>query len=279
MSAFALALVLSSAFLHATWNALVKAAGDRGATLAAVSLVHVLTGVVLVILAPLPAPASWPSILASTVLHYGYYYLLFQAYRLGDLSQVYPISRGVAPALVAVGTFALIGESLTPAGWGGVVAVSLGIGLIALQRGAAHADPRAIGVAAVLGVTIAAYSVADGVGVRLAGDPRSYIGWLFLLESPVIFVILLGRWRRGFDTDWRMFRLGLLGGALAVLAYATVLYAATLAPIAAVSAVRESSVVIAALIGVVLFGERPWRGRMAAAVVVAAGVTTLAWQG
>lgn len=279
MSVVALTLVLSSALLHATWNALVKVAGDRGATLAAVSLVHVLTGVVLVIIAPMPAPAAWPSLIASTALHYSYYYLLFQAYRLGDLSQVYPISRGVAPVLVAVGTFVLIGESLTPQGWAGMAAISAGIGLLALQRGAAHADPRAIVVAAALGLNIAAYSVADGIGVRLAGDPRSYIGWLFLLESPVITFILLRRWRVGLDTDWRMFRLGLFGGGLAVLAYGGVLYAATIAPIAAVSAVRESSVVIAALIGVLLFGERPWRGRILAASVVAAGVTSLAWTG
>jgi len=279
MSAFALALVLSSAFLHAIWNALVKAAGDRAATLAAVSLMHVLAGLVLVLIAPLPARESWPSLLASTILHYGYYYLLFHAYRLGDLSQVYPISRGMAPALVAVGAFLLADEALTPAGWGAIAAVSAGIGLLAVQRGAAHADPLAIGVAATLGLTIAAYSVADGIGVRLAGNPLSYMGWLFLLETPVIAVILLPRWRNGHPVDWSMFRRGLLGGLLAVAAYGVVLYAATIAPIAAVSAVRESSVVMAALIGVLLFGERPWRGRIAAASIVAAGVTTLAWIG
>lgn len=279
MSAFALSIVLTSAVLHATWNALVKAAGDRAATLAAVSLVHVLTGVVLVALSPFPDRAAWPSIIASTVLHYGYYYLLFQAYRLGDLSQVYPISRGLAPALVAFGTFALIGETLSPFGWAAVALVSVGIGLLALQRGAANADPRALLVAGVLGLTIASYSVADGIGVRLTHDPRSYIGWLFMLESPVIAVILLPRWYNRRQTNWRMFRLGLLGGLLAVLAYGLVLYAATIAPLAAVSAVRESSVVIAALIGVLLFGERPWRGRIAAAAIVAAGVTMLAWVG
>lgn len=279
MSAFALSLVLSSAVLHASWNALVKAAGDRGAMLAAVSLMHVLAGVGLVAVAPLPAPAAWPPLIASTLLHFAYYRLLFLAYRLGDLSQVYPISRGLAPALVALGAWALAGEALTPPAWAAVGAVSAGIVMLALQRGAAAADSRAIGVAVALGLTIAAYSVADGVGVRLSGSPLAYIGWLFLLESPVAVVILTRRWRRGHDTDWRMFRLGLVGGALAVLAYGIVLHAATLAPLAAVSAVRESSVVIAALIGVLLLGERPWRWRLAAASVVAAGVTTLAWLG
>jgi drug/metabolite transporter (DMT)-like permease len=223
--------------------------------------------------------ASWPSIFASTVIHYGYYVLLFQAYRLGDLSQVYPISRGLAPALVAFGTLAIIGETLSPGGWAGLATVSFGIGLLALQRGAAHADRRAIGVAALLGLTIAGYSVADGIGVRWSESPTGYMGWLFLLESPVVFAVLWTRRRNGTAFDWRVFGLGMVGGLIAVTAYGIVLYAKTIAPIGAVSAVRESSVIIAALIGVVFFGERPWGGRVVAAVIVACGVILLAGSG
>jgi len=278
LSPLALTLVLSAALLHASWNALVKAAADRAVMLAAVSLMHVTAGAVLIAVAPAPAAASWPMIAASTALHYGYYALLFQAYRLGDLSQVYPISRGIAPAFVAFATY-LIGESLSPGGWAGLAAVSAGIVLLAFGRAPAHADPRAVAVAGLLGLTIAAYSVADGVGVRLAESPLGYMGWLFLLESPVVLAILLPRHINGTAIDWRTFRLGLVGGLFAVTAYGTVLYVNTLAPIAAVSAVRESSVVIAALIGVVAFGERPWRLRLVAAVVVAAGVALLAVSG
>ena len=278
MSPLALALVLSAALLHASWNALVKAASERAIMLAAVSLMHVATGAVLIALAPAPAAASWPSIAASTALHYGYYALLFQAYRLGDLSQVYPISRGIAPAFVAFATY-LLGESLSPGGWAGLAAVSSGIGILALGRGAAHADPRAVAVAALLGLNIAAYSVADGIGVRLAESPLGYMAWLFLLELPVVLVILLRRHLEGAALDWRVFRLGLVGGLFAVTAYGTVLYVNTLAPIAAVSAVRESSVVIAALIGIVAFRERPWRLRLVAASIVAGGVALLAASG
>lgn len=279
MSSFALAIVLSAALLHASWNALVKAAPDRSLTLAAVSGMHALVGLGLILVSPAPAMASWPSIATSTAIHYGYYFLLFQAYRLGDLSQVYPISRGTAPALVALGAFLVIGETLTPLGWAGLAAVTAGIGLLALQRGAADADRRAIFVAGALGLSIAAYSVADGIGVRWSQSPTGYMGWLFLLESPVVLAILLTRRRNGAAFDRRQFGLGLIGGLFAVAAYGLVLYAKTIAPIGAVSAVRESSVIIAALIGVVVFGERPWLGRLISAVVVALGVIALASAG
>lgn len=277
MSTFALAIVLSAALLHASWNALVKAAPDRALTLAAVSGMHAVVGLVLILISPPPVMASWPSIAASTAVHYCYYALLFQAYRLGDLSQVYPISRGTAPALVALGAFLIIGETLTPIGWAGLATVTVGIGLLALQRGAADADRRAILVATLLGLSIAGYSVADGIGVRWSESPTGYMGWLFLLESPVTLAILLARRRNGTTFDKRQFGLGLIGGLFAVTAYGLVLYAKTIAPIGAVSAVRESSVIIAALIGVVAFGERPWLGRLISAIIVAAGVIALAF--
>jgi drug/metabolite transporter (DMT)-like permease len=276
LSATALSIVLFAALLHASWNAVVKAASDRALTLAAVSGVHALAGVVLISISDPPAMPSWPSIAASTVIHYGYYVLLFQAYRLGDLGQVYPISRGMAPALVALGAFLLIGEKLTALGWTGLGLVTFGIGLLALQRGAADADRKAIGVAALLGASIAAYSVADGIGVRFSESPTGYMGWLFLLESPVTLAILWTRKRAGVAFSWNVFGIGLIGGLFAVTAYGLVLYAKTIAPIGAVSAVRESSVIIAALIGTLVFHERPWKGRILAATVVAAGVLTLA---
>jgi drug/metabolite transporter (DMT)-like permease len=276
VSATALSIVLFAALLHASWNALVKAAPDRALTLAAVSGMHALAGVVLILVSPPPAVASWPSIFVSTVVHYGYYVLLFQAYRLGDLSQVYPISRGMAPALVALGAYLMIGEALPPLGWAGLGLVTIGIALLALQRGVGQADSKAILVAALLGLSIAAYSVADGIGVRFSGSPTGYMGWLFLFESPVTLVILARRRHAGIPINWRIVGIGLIGGLFAVTAYGLVLYAKTIAPIGAVSAVRESSVIIAALIGVVVFRERPWFGRVLAAVVVAAGVVTLA---
>jgi drug/metabolite transporter (DMT)-like permease len=202
--------------------------------------------------------------------------LIFYAYRHGDLSQVYPISRGMAPAIVALAAVVLIGEVLPPLGWAGLATVCLGIGILALQRGALHANRQSLFLAAALGCTIAVYSVADGIGVRLSGSPPGYIGWLFLLEAPVPLAIALQRTLSAGSFSATTVAAGFTGGIFAAVAYGLVLYVKTIAPLGAVSAVRESSVVIAALIGITIFGERPWKGRLLAAVIVAAGVVTLA---
>lgn len=279
MSGFALTIVLMAAFLHASWNAVVKAATDRAVVLAAVSATHATVGLTLILMSTPPAPASWIYIFLSTVIHFGYYVFLFQAYRFGDLSQVYPISRGLAPALVALGAYVMIGEVLPPMGWVGLGAITFGIGLLAFQRGASRTDPRAVAAAAFNGVLIASYSVVDGIGVRLSGSPFGYMGWLFLLELPVTFFVLYRR-RNAFHTiDRKSLLLGLIGGLGAVTAYGLVIYAKTIAPLGAVSAVRESSVIIAALIGLFIFHERPWPVRIVSAVIVAGGVIALAASG
>lgn len=267
MSPFALALVLAAAALHAIWNAMVKASGDRLVTLGGIAGGHVVLGVVLVATSPMPSPESWACIAASTAIHWAYYALLFIAYRLGDLSQVYPISRGAAPMLVAIGAQVFADEHLAPLAWGGIVAVSLGIGLLSTG---ARGNRAAVGAALATGVVIAAYSVVDGIGVRLSGAPLGYVGWLFVCELPVVAFVL---WRRGLA---RRYQAGLAGGVISATAYGLALYAKTIAPIGAVSAVRESSTIIAALIGVIWLRERPWRLRVAAAAVVAFGVTLLA---
>jgi uncharacterized membrane protein len=279
MTAFALGIVLFSAFLHAGWNAMLKAVDDRAGVLGAVSFAHALAGVVLISVSPVPAMASWPSIIISTLVHYLYYLLLFRAYRHGDLSQVYPISRGLAPAFVAFSAWILIGEALEPLAVVGLVAITGGIGLLALQRGAATAPRSTVGFAVLLGVCIGIYSTADGIGIRLSDTATGYMGWLFLLEAPVPLAIALHRRRKGGQFAPRTLILGLIGGAAAVTAYGLVLYVKTIAPLGAVSAVRESSVIIAALIGVFFFGERPWQGRILAASIVALGVVALSWAG
>ena len=275
MSLTALGLVLFAAVLHASWNALVKAGNDRAAVLAAVSGAHAVAGLVLLAFVPWPAAASWPSIAISTVIHFAYYVLMFQAYRHGDLSQVYPISRGLAPALVALSAYLFLGENLSPGGWAGLAAISFGIFLLAAQRDVLRQSARSVGLSVLLGISIATYSVADGIGVRLAESPLGYMGWLFLLEAPVPAAIAWHRWRSGRSFQPKVLAVGFAGGLLAVMAYGTVLYVKTFTPLGAVSAVRESSVLIAALIGVVFLGERPWQRRLLSALVVAAGVILL----
>lgn len=276
MSAFALGLVLLAALMHASWNAMVKANGDRAIVLAGVSFLHVVVGVGLALFAPLPAVESWPFIIASTIIHFFYYALIFFAYRWGDLSHVYPIARGIAPALVAFGAWAAVGETLTPGGWAGLATVTLGILLLASGRRMSGSDPRALFAALATGVVIASYSVVDGIGVRVSDAPLGYIGWLFMAELPVTLFVLVRRRASLPPLRSRIVWIGMLGGVFSAAAYGLVIYTATFAPIGAISAVRESSVIIAALIGVFLFGERPIAKRLLAGVVVAAGVAMLA---
>jgi len=275
VSTVALSLALGAAFLHAFWNAIVKAAGDRAVVLASISAGHTVIGLLLVTNVPLPDVASWPYILASTLIHYAYYVFLFFAYRWGDLSQVYPISRGIAPMLVALGAFVFAAETLSPTAMTAIVLISLGIA--ALVLGSRNRAPReAVLAALATGVMIASYSVVDGIGVRLAGTPFGYMGWLFLLEFPVVLFVLARRPEGVRAIPRRTMMLGFFGGICATLAYGLVIYAKTIAPLAAVSAIRESSVIVAALIGVWFFGERPWQWRIICAAVVALGVVLLA---
>lgn len=276
MSALALALVLLAAILHASWNAMVKANGDRAIVLAGVAFVHFAGGTIIAILAPMPAPESWPFIIASAIIHYFYYALIFFAYRWGDLSHVYPISRGIAPALVSLGAWMFVGETLTPLGWAGVATVSLGILFLTAGKRIAGTDPRALFAALTTGVVIAFYSVVDGVGVRLSGSPMGYIGWLFASEVLVTAFVLARRRKTLPSVHNKLIWVGLLGGVFSAAAYGLVIFAATIAPLGGISAVRESSVIIAALIGVFMFGERPMAKRLIAAVIVAAGVLMLA---
>lgn len=272
MTALPAALVLAAAILHATWNALVKGAGDRAIMLALVALGHVFPGIVLAMMVPLPALEAWPFIIASTVIHWGYYYFLSLAYRFGDLSFVYPIARGAAPVLIALGALVFADEQLPLLAWLAIGTISSGIFLLAAVR---YGDPRAIGAALVTSSVIACYSVVDGIGIRLSGSPLGYIACLFVAEIFVVGYVALTRWHRLRVTASKTVIIGMTGGILSGLAYAFVLYAKTLAPLGIVSALRETSVIFAALFGILWFGERPMGRRLIAAGVVAFGIILL----
>jgi drug/metabolite transporter (DMT)-like permease len=277
MSALALSLALFAAGLHATWNAMVKVAPDRALVLAAIAAANTISGLVLMSVADVPASESWPFIAASTLLHYVYYLFLYESYRFGDLSEVYPIARGMAPMLVALGAWIFAGEGLSLQAWIAISITSAGIMAIAvIRRNPLKSDRKTLAYTIANGVIIAAYSIVDGIGVRLSGDPLGYMAWLFFLEFPVVLVIV--SLRRNFVPAFVRsgMPLALAGGMLSVAAYGIVLFANTLAPLGAVSAVRESSVIIAALIGTFLLGETPRVPRLASAALVATGIIMLA---
>ena len=273
---FALALVLTAAFLHAAWNAMIKGTGERTLVLGLISAGHVFVGFALILLYAPPAEASWAYIAASTFIHWFYFWFLLVSYRLGDLSQVYPVARGIAPLLVTCGAFLFAGEVPGVAAIAGIAMVSSGILILVWSTGRNRAGIGALGAALATGSMIASYSVVDGLGVRLAESPLGYIGWLFFLEGLCALYIFWRERHKLHSIPIATYKFGFAGGLFSASAYGLVIYAKNLAPLGAVSAVRESSVIIAALIGVIWFGERPWRLRVLSALIVASGILILA---
>ena len=202
MSPLLIGLVLTAALLHASWNAMAKSDGAPEFSIASYQVVGSVVCLALTPLVPAPAVASWPMIFASVVIHNFYYFTLAQSYRAGDLSQVYPLFRGLAPLLVAIGAAVFAGEWLTPGALFGVALISAGLMSLTLLRGRLGAiPPAALGWGLTTSVLIAAYTVVDGLGVRAAGNSLSYILWLFVLEPiPIGLILLTTRSRPGATT-------------------------------------------------------------------------------
>jgi len=274
MSPFIIGLVLLAALLHASWNAMAKSGGTPQFSIASYRLISAVCCLPLLFLFPLPLAASWPMLLASAIIHTAYYLTLSMSYRTGDLSQVYPLFRGLAPVLVVLGAALFANEYLPAGAMIGIGLVSAGLISITFAGGAVGKIPAAAlrwGLAT--SVLIAAYTVADGIGVRAAGNPFSYIIWLFVLEPIPIGLWLLARDRAGWFGYMRAKPGKITAGALAAAtAYAMVIYAMGVAPMAMVSSLRETSVIFAALIGTLMFREPFGRQRIIAAILVCVGV-------
>ena len=277
MSPTIVAIVLFAELLHASWNAMAKSGGSPLYSVASYRLFCGLVCLPFLFLLPLPLAESWPMLLASTLIHTVYYYTLARSYQSGDLSQVYPLFRGFAPVLVLVGALLLAGERLTTGAVIGIGLVSAGLISITFSGGAlGRISSPALAWGLATSVTIAAYTVADGMGVRVAGNPFSYILWLFVLEPiPVgLWLLYCDRW--GWATYMRA-KPGkiTLGATAAATAYALVIYAMSVAPMALVSSLRETSVIFAALIGTLLFREPFGKQRILAAGLVCVGVVLI----
>ncbi len=277
MSPAIVGLVLLAALLHASWNAMAKSGGTPQYSIASYRLFCAVCCLPLLFLVPLPLAASWPMLLASVVIHTAYYVTLSMSYRSGDLSQVYPLFRGLAPVLVVLGAALAAGEILSSGAMLGIGLVSAGLISITFAGGAIGRIPSpALRWGLATSVLIAAYTVADGMGVRAAGNPFSYILWLFLFEPVPIGLWLLARDRDNWFAYMRAKPGKITLGALAAAtAYAMVIYAMSLAPMALVSSLRETSVIFAALIGTLLFREPFGRQRIVAAIAVCAGVVLI----
>lgn len=270
-------LVLLAALMHASWNAVIKSDPDRLASFGLVMMAGCLFGLAAAPFVPLPAAEAWPYLIASVIIHVFYYVFLLRAYAHGDLSLVYPIARGLGPTLVALISGAVVGEYLEFREAVGVALVSVGIAGLAFGRGLPDfSERRAITLAVCTGFTIAAYTVVDGLGARASGNAFSYIVWLNLLEGPWVFVF--AAWKRGpliFDYMRKYWWRGTAGGIVATIGYGIAIWAASLGAIAHVSALRETSVLFAALMGTFLLGEKFGAMRVVAAAVMVVGLLAM----
>jgi drug/metabolite transporter (DMT)-like permease len=266
--------VLGAAAAHAAWNALIKSGRDVLLDTALVALGGTAVAAPFALLVPPPEPASWPWLAASVLIHIGYYGTLVGAYRAGDLSHGYPIMRGSAPLIVAVVSLAWFGEAPAPATWAGVALICGGV--LSLGLGGGLVSRRATLWALANALVIAAYTLADATGVRAAGGAVRYVAWMFLFMGLPFALIVLWVKRGAFLAHaaahwWR----GLAGAALSGLSYGVALWAMTRAPVAAIAALRETSVIFGALLGAWLLKEGHVRQRLAGAATVLAGVIAL----
>lgn len=270
-------LLLIAALVHASWNALVKISGDRFFTMATVM------GAASIVLLPVlpivdfPEPESLPFLFLSVLLHLGYYGVLILAYRHGDLSMVYPIARGSAPVMVALGAFLFAGQTLSPFGITGLLVASGGMCLFAFERGLPDREfLKPMLIATAVGLSIAAYTVVDGLGLRRTPDPWDYIVWLTFIDGlPLMiwaFVFRFNNYTIFLQANWKK---STFGGILSFVAYALVLYVLSTGSMAHVSALRETSVLFAVILGAVTLHEKFGAVRWIGTIAIVGGVITM----
>ncbi|MBL8323680.1 MAG: EamA family transporter [Rubrivivax sp.] len=277
--------VLAGAVLHAAWNALVKSSGDKPLDTALVHLMGAVVALPFAMWAGLPTAAAAPFMAASLVIHIGYYIALAGAYQHGEMGMTYPIMRGTAPLLVALGSGAVLGEVPGAAAWTGILGITLGVALVGLAHpGEALHHRRALAFALGNACCIACYTFTDGLGVRAetraGGSVWAYVLWLFVLDG---FAYPAGVWwRRSVEGRRavvayarRRWLLAALGGAASIGSYSIALWAMTKAPVASVAALRETSVLFAVGLSTWLLKERFGAQRALGACVIVAGVVAL----
>ncbi|MBI3453931.1 MAG: EamA family transporter [Rhodospirillales bacterium] len=270
-------LVLLAALMHASWNAVVKSDPERLISFGVIMLAGAVMGLILAPFVPFPTAVAWPYLIGSMIVHNLYYFYLLRAYAHGDLSHVYPIARGLGPLLVALFSGAVVGELLNLREVAGVVLVSIGITSLALAKGLPRgAEWRPTVYAVITGITIAAYTVIDGLGARLSGNALSYIVWLNILEGPWVMVAAIWQRKRAVLPYLRVYWWrGAAGGVVATIGYGIAIWALSLGAMAHVAALRETSVLFATLMGTFLLRESFGLRRVFAALLVVAGLLAM----
>ncbi len=275
MSALVTTLVLCAALLHASWNAILRGGSDRYWSIVVICATSVVAALPFVVALPPPARTCWPFLAGSVVLQDVACLLLVRGYRDGQLAQVYPIARGSSPLMVTLGALIVAGEHPSVVILGGVALISAAIIMLALEK--ARPKPATLAVALAIGATISAYTLCDGLGARRSGNVTAYTAWLFLIQGtsmPLLFAATRGwpplAWPSA-DT-WK----AVVGGVFGLIAYGVAIWALSVSPMGRVSALRETSVLFAVVIGALFLKERPTPARVLAAMMIAAGAALLA---
>jgi drug/metabolite transporter (DMT)-like permease len=273
----ALVLVLLSALMHAGWNLIAKIGGDRLVAMAVMKVPNMLAALLVLAFVGVPGRESWPFLIVSTCVNCMYFFFLIRAYR-GDLSLAYPVARGVAPLLVLVLSAVSAHEMPTPVGVAGVLLISAAVLALAARRNGSRLHYETLVWAGGVGLTIALYTVIDGLGARRSGNVIGYVAILNVLTGIAVCGTAYARRGHaliaaGLRAYWRQ---GMVGGVLMLFAYMIVVYALTIAPMAQIAALRESSVIFAAILGVIVLREPFGRRRIAASVILDSGIALLA---
>ena len=265
--------VMTAALLHAAWNALVKTGQNKQTAMAILTIMQSAVGISVVCFRPWPDAQVWPWIFASGLIHMFYQMFLAYAYEQGDLSRVYPIARGAAPMMVLIASLMFLSDPIAPMDYAGITVLGLGIALMARGVFAHNESRRLLPFAFGSACATAGYTLVDGLGARLSGDPIGYTGWLLIMSAVFYIPTVVALKGCGvLRAPLRSWGGGGIAGVASYLAYAIVVWAMTQAPIALVAALRETSILFAVLIGWLVFGDKMDRGKAIAAVLIVIGV-------
>ena len=268
-------LVLTGALLHASWNALVKSSTDKALDTALIHVLCSLLAIPVLLVVGLPPVHVWPYVLASLIIHVGYYIALAGALKHGELGLAYPLMRGTAPLLVALGSYLMLGEAITAMGWIGILMISGGVLMLGMSAGLLQ-HRKAVIFALSNAVLIALYTVVDAQGARQSGHVAQYIAVLFVLDGwPFALLVFIRRKGQVWPYARQRWPLATVGAAASLGSYAIALWAMTVAPVALVAALRETSVLFAVILGAWLLKERWTRWRILGAVSIVVGVMAL----
>jgi len=273
-------LVLLAALMHASWNTIIKTGGDGLSMFVLIKAPTMVIAAVVLAVVGLPNMASVPYAIGSAAGFTAYCFLLIWAYRVGDLSFIYPVARGSAPLGVALLSALLLGEYSSGPALGGILIISAGIAALAYHpQSLARHIPDLLRAASV-GLCIAIYTLFDGVGARISENVLGYTAMMNIFSGiPLMIAAFFMRGREMAVFLRREWRIGILGGVMMFTAYAIVIYAMTITQMTQVAALRETSVIFAAVIGALILKESLGVKRIFAATVVAGGIFLVAVSG